>query len=59
MKYLTSLGNAYMYLQLEKPSGIEIEMPIDKKLAINLLKGMAKRTPLGLTGLKLGFALSN
>ena len=31
------------YLQLEKPSGIEIEMPIQKRLAIDLLEGMAKR----------------
>ena len=35
------------YLQLEKPSGFEIEIPIQKTLAINLLKGMAKRTPPG------------
>ena len=40
-------------LQLEKPSGFEIEIPIQKTLAINLLKGMAKRTPLGLIGLTL------
>ena len=41
------------YLQLEKPSGFEIELPIQKTLAISLLKGMAKRTPpLGLIGLR-------
>ena len=40
------------YLQLGKPLGFEIEKLIQNQLAINLLKGMAKRTPLGLTGLK-------
>ena len=35
------------YFQLEKPSGFEIEKPIQKRLAMNLLKGMAKRTPPG------------
>ena len=41
-------------LQLEKPLGIEFERLIHKGLAINLLKGWAKRTPLppGLIGLK-------
>ena len=36
-----------MYLRLEKPSGFEIEMLIQKTLAINLLKSMAKRIPPG------------
>ena len=35
------------YLKLDKPSGIEIEIPIYKRLAINLVKGMAKRSHLG------------
>ena len=39
------------YLQLEKTSRIEIEMPIQKRLVMDLLKGMAKRTPLVLIGL--------
>ena len=34
-------------LQLEKKSGIEIEMPIHKTLAIDIFKGMAgKKDPL-------------
>ena len=39
------LSRQCIYLQLEKPSGFEIEMPIHKRLAIDLLEGMAKRTP--------------
>ena len=35
------------YLKLEKQSDFKIEKPIQKQLAINLLKGMAKRTPPG------------
>ena len=41
------------YLKLEKPSGIEIEMPIHKRSTINWLEGWAKRTPPGLIGLKI------
>ena len=33
------------YIQLEKPLGIEIEIPIHKRLTIHLLEGMAKSTP--------------
>ena len=59
-KYLILINNVfefsrqYKYLQLEKPSGFENEIPIQKTLTINLLKGMAKRTPLGLIGLMKG-----
>ena len=35
------------YLQLEKPSGIEIEMPTHERMAINLFKDRVKRDPLG------------
>ena len=40
---IESLTFAYIWL---------LNMPIQKTLAINLLKSMAKRTPLGLIGLK-------
>ena len=36
--------NEINYFQHEKPSGIEIEMPIHKTLAIDLRKGMVKKT---------------
>ena len=44
-----SLGGPFfwshpVYLQHKKSSGIEIDRPIHKRLAINLLEGMAKRT---------------
>ena len=42
-----------IYLQLEKPSGSKIESPIHKRLAIDFLEGMAKRTPPVLIGIKL------
>ena len=29
----------YQYLQLEKPSGVEVEISVHKALAIDLLKG--------------------
>ena len=29
----------YQYLQLKKPSGVEFEIPVHKKLAVDLLKG--------------------
>ena len=45
MKIFFDLIRQCIYLQLEKPSGSEIESPIHKRLAINLLEGMAKRTP--------------
>ena len=45
------LSRQCIYLELEKPSSIEIITPIHKRLAIDLLKGMAKRTPPVLIGL--------
>ena len=36
-----------MAIGAQKPSGSEIESPIHKRLAIDLLEGMAKRTPPG------------
>ena len=47
MKNVFDLIRQCIYLQLEKPSGSEIESPIHKRLAIDLLEGMAKRTPPG------------
>ena len=51
MKNFFDFSRQCKYLKLEKPSGIEIEMPIHKRLVIDLLEGMAKRIPLGLIGL--------
>ena len=47
--FFFDLSRQCIYLQLEKPSGIEIEMPIREKLTIDLLKRRAKRT-LGFDG---------
>ena len=44
-KTFFDLSRQWRYLQLEKPSGIEIGMPIHKRLAIDFLEGMAKKTP--------------
>ena len=53
MEKFLGLTRQCTYLQLEKPSGIGIETPIHKRLAINLLDGVAKRTyPSGLIGLR-------
>ena len=42
----------YQYLQLEKPSGVEVEISVHKTLAMDLLKGGGShRTPLCLIGL--------
>ena len=45
MKNFFDFSRQCKYLKLKKPSGIEIEMPIHKRLVIDLLEGMAKRTP--------------
>ena len=37
----------YQYLQLEKPSGVEVEIPVHKAVAMDLLKGGSYRTPPG------------
>ena len=37
----------YQYLQLEKPSGVEVEIPVHKTMARDLLKGGSYRTPPG------------
>ena len=45
----------YQYLQLEKPSGVEVEISVHKTLAMDLLKGGSYRTlPLHLIGLTTG-----
>ena len=49
MKNFFDFSRQCKYLKLEKPSGIEIEMPIHdhERLVINSLEAMAKRTPPG------------
>ena len=53
MKNFFDFSRQCKYLKLEKPLGIEIEMPIHKRLAINKLEGMAKKTPPGLIGISV------
>ena len=43
----TDFCRQYQYLQLEKPSGVEVEIPVHKTLAMDLLKGVSCRTSLG------------
>ena len=52
-KNFFELSRQCIYLQLKKPLGIEIEMPIHKRLVINLLEGIAKRLSPGLIGLMM------
>ena len=47
MKIFFDFCRQCKYLQPGKPSGIEIEMPINKGWIIDLLAGMAKRNPPG------------
>ena len=47
----TDFCRQYQYLQLEKPSGVEVEIPVHKTLAMDLLKGGPTGPTLGLTGL--------
>ena len=42
---MTDFCRQCKYLQLEKPSSIDFEMPIQKRLANNILEGWAKRNP--------------
>ena len=44
-KFFSDLIRECIFLQLEKPSGSEIELSIHKRLAIDFLEGMVKRTP--------------
>ena len=54
IKNFFDLSRQCKYLQLEKPSSIDFETPIQKQLANNILEGWAKRTPPpGLIGLKI------
>ena len=47
-KNLFCVYKQYKQLQLEKPSGIDFEMPIHKRLAINLLLRVGQKVlPLG------------
>ena len=39
MKYVPDFFRQHQYLQLDKPSGVEVEIPIRKTLAMDLLKG--------------------
>ena len=43
----TDFFRQYQYLQLEKPSGVEVEIPVHKACAMDLLKGGSYRTPPG------------
>ena len=45
MKNFFDFSRQCKYLKFKKTSGIEIEMPIHKRLVIDLLEGVAKRTP--------------
>ena len=47
----------YQYLQLKKPSGVEVEIPVHKALTMDLLKGGPTGPPLGLIGLRGRFAI--
>ena len=47
MKNFFDLSRQCRYLQLEKPSSIDFETPIQKRLPNNILEGWAKRTPPG------------
>ena len=47
----------YQYLQLEKPSGVEVEIPVHKALAMDLLKGGPTGPPLGLKRIKYTLGL--
>ena len=47
----------YQYLQLEKPSGVEVEIPVHKTLAMDFLKGGPTGPPLGSDSVKKGSAV--
>ena len=52
MNEISDFCRQYQYHQLEKPSGVEVEIPVHKALAMDLLKGGPTGPPLGLIGLK-------
>ena len=53
MNEISDFCRQYQYLQLEKPSGVEVEIPVQKALAMDLLKGgVLQDPPLGLIGLR-------
>ena len=39
MNEISDFCRQYLYHQLEKPSGVEVEIPVHKTLAMDLLKG--------------------
>ena len=47
MNEISDFCRQYQYHQLEKPSGVEVEIPVHKALAMDLLKGGSYRTPPG------------
>ena len=54
IKRFFDFSRQYKQLQLEKPSGIEFDLPIHKRLAINLLLRVGQKgPPSGLIGLKI------
>ena len=53
MKFFFDFSRQCRYLQLEKTSSIDFETPIQKRLANDILKGWAKRTPPGSDRVKI------
>ena len=47
MNEISDFSRQYQYHQLKKPSGVEVEIPVHKALAMDLLKGGSYRTPPG------------
>ena len=54
IKKVSNFTRRYIYLQLEKPSGIESEMPNPEVLAMDWLKSGQKGPPLGSDRVKKG-----
>ena len=47
MNEISDFCRQYQYHQLEKPSGVEVEIPVHKALAMDLLKGGPTGPPPG------------
>ena len=45
MNEISDFFRQYEYLQLKKQSGVEVEIPVHKTLAMDLLKAGSYRTP--------------
>ena len=57
MNEISDFCEQYQYHQLEKPSGVEVEIPVHKALAMDLLKGGSYRTPPGSDRVNLWYQL--